>query len=64
MQLPPTVSLTQFVVFLQSIIAANAAVGEAFVSWNVQLGDEKAGVSAGDMYVLTCPPAREGHFQY
>jgi hypothetical protein len=33
--------------FLRSIIAAYAAVGGAFVSWNMQFGDEKTCVSAG-----------------
>jgi hypothetical protein len=36
-----------FLFFLQSTIAAYVAIGGAFVSWNVQFGDEKACVSAG-----------------
>jgi hypothetical protein len=35
--------------FLWSIIAAYAVVGGAFVSWNVQFGDEKTSVSARDV---------------
>ncbi len=35
--------------FLWLVIAANAAVGGAFVSWNMRLGNEKACVSAGDI---------------
>ncbi len=42
---------TMLLFFLWLVIAANAAVGGAFVSWNVTLGDEKekACVSAGDI---------------
>jgi hypothetical protein len=35
--------------FLRSIIAAYAAIGGGFESWNVQFGDEKACVCAGDI---------------
>jgi hypothetical protein len=35
--------------FQRSIIAAYAAVCGVFVSWNVQFGDEKSCVSAGDV---------------
>jgi hypothetical protein len=38
-----------FLLFLWSVIAANAAVGGAFVSWNVWLGDENACVGDGDI---------------
>jgi hypothetical protein len=35
--------------FLRLVIAENVAIGGAFVSWNMRLGDEKASVSAGDI---------------
>jgi hypothetical protein len=38
-----------FLFLLWLVIAANAAVGGAFVSWNKWIGDEKACVSAGDI---------------
>jgi hypothetical protein len=38
-----------FFFFLRLVIAANAAIGGAFLSWNVWLGDEKASFSAGDI---------------
>jgi hypothetical protein len=36
-----------FFFFLQSILAAYTAIGGAFVSWNMQFGDEETCVSAG-----------------
>jgi hypothetical protein len=38
-----------FVFFLRSMIAAYAAIGGVFASWNMQFGDDKTCVNAGDV---------------